>query len=63
MGEPGADRALVGGVTYVVGMFIITAANNAPPHNSLSRVSGLGETLAPLVICDEMLSSRFDRRN
>lgn len=45
-GEPGADRALAGGVTYVVGMFIVTAAGNVPLNNVLARVSGDGEEAA-----------------
>lgn len=39
-GEAGADRAVAGGVTYVVGMFIVTAAGNVPLNNALARVSG-----------------------
>lgn len=42
-GEPGADQALAGGLTYVVGMFVVTAAGNVPLNNALARVSGGGE--------------------
>lgn len=46
LGEPGADKVLAGGVTYVVGMFIVTAAGNVPLNNALARVSGDGEAAA-----------------
>lgn len=45
-GEPGADRAAAGGVTYVVGMFIVTAAANVPLNRALAGVSGNGEEAA-----------------
>lgn len=41
--EPGAAEAVAGGVTYVVGMFIVTAAGNVPLNNTLARVIGDGE--------------------
>ena len=45
-GEPGAGRALAGGVTYFVGMFIVTATANVPLNNTLAKVSGDGEEAA-----------------
>ena len=37
--EPGAGRALTGGLIYVVGMFISTAAVNVPLNNLLARIT------------------------
>lgn len=45
-GEPGAGSAIAGGVTYVVGMFVVTAAVNVPLNNALAKVSGGGEEAA-----------------
>ncbi len=45
-GEAGADRAFTGGLVYIVGMFVITAARNVPLNNALARVSGSGEEAA-----------------
>lgn len=45
-GEPGADKVFAGGVTYVAGMFIVTAVGNVPLNNSLARVSGGDEAAA-----------------
>lgn len=39
-GEPGAGLAIATGLTYGVGMFVVTAAANVPLNNALARVSG-----------------------
>jgi uncharacterized membrane protein len=38
-GEPGALAMLTGGVTYVAGMFLCTAARNVPLNNALDAVA------------------------
>ena len=42
-GHPGAGRALIAGLTYFVGMFVVTAACNVPLNNALARVGGSGD--------------------
>jgi len=37
-GEPGAIAMLVGGLVYVVGMFVVTAVFNVPLNNALATV-------------------------
>ncbi len=39
-GEPGAGLAIAAGLTYGLGMFVVTAAANVPLNNTLARVSG-----------------------
>src|SRR6056297_119726 len=42
-GEPGANRAFTGGLIYIFGMFVTTAAANVPLNNELANVQGDGE--------------------
>ena len=39
-GAPGSGRALVAGLVYVIGMFVVTAAANVPLNNELAGVAG-----------------------
>ena len=39
-GEPGAGLAVVAGLTYVIGMFVLTATANVPLNNALAKISG-----------------------
>ena len=41
-GEPGANRAIGGGLVYFIGMFVVTAAGNVPLNNRLDEVEGDG---------------------
>lgn len=43
LGEPGSMKALVGGLVYCLGMFLVTAAFNVPLNNQLDVVSGNSE--------------------
>ncbi|MEM7364429.1 MAG: anthrone oxygenase family protein, partial [Pseudomonadota bacterium] len=38
-GDPAAARAVTGGLIYIFGMFVITAAANVPLNNALAQVS------------------------
>jgi uncharacterized membrane protein len=46
LGEPGAAAMLVGGVLYVVGMFIVTMVFNVPLNNALAAVDPAGSDAA-----------------
>lgn len=37
-GEPGALAMMVGGITYVIGMFVVTMVFNVPLNNALAAV-------------------------
>ncbi len=39
-GEPGANEAFSGGLIYLFGMFIVTAAGNVRLNNALAKVAG-----------------------
>lgn len=41
-GTPGAGLALSAGLTYVIGMFVVTVAANVPLNNHLAEVTGDG---------------------
>jgi uncharacterized membrane protein len=43
LGESGADRAVIAGAIYLVGMFVVTAYCNVPLNNALARADGRGE--------------------
>ena len=48
MGEPGSVLMLIGGVSYVVGMFLCTMVLNVPLNNELDRVDPAGAVAGPV---------------
>ena len=46
--EPGSASMLVGGVVYVLGMFVVTMVFNVPLNNALAAADPSGNGAAPL---------------
>jgi uncharacterized membrane protein len=46
--EPGALAMLAGGITYVIGMFVVTMIFNVPLNNALAAVDASSADAAPL---------------
>ncbi len=45
-GEPNANGVITGGLIYLLGMFVVTAAGNVPLNNTLAKVNGDDEEAA-----------------
>lgn len=47
-GAPGSAMTLAGGIFYVVGMFVCTAAGNVPLNNALDAVDARSDAAVPV---------------